>query len=138
MSHRPSSIYSQPHHVSSSSSSQTALQTRINQKRLELENLRQLRDLSSQLASQMSSLEEKLSTLRDGTEAVSEVLKNWSNVMGVLAMVGGQLPKVVEGRAGEAEGTLPGTLVRIPVQQQQEQQQQQQKDASEAKQKGAG
>ena len=60
----------------------------------------------------MSTLEEKLATLRDGTEAVSEVLKNWSNVLGVLSMVGKELPKVASG----SEGALPGTLVRIPAQ----------------------
>ncbi|KAK5087666.1 DASH complex subunit dad2 [Exophiala xenobiotica] len=110
MSHRPSSIYG--------SQQSSALQSRINQKRAELENLRQLRDLSSQLATQMITLEEKLATLRDGTEAVSEVLKNWSNVLGVLQMVGGQLPKVTSAGGGEVEEvTLPGTLVRIPVEQ---------------------
>jgi len=110
MSHRPSSIYG--------SQQSSTLQSRINQKRAELENLRQLRDLSSQLATQMTSLEEKLATLRDGTEAVSEVLKNWSNVLGVLQMVGSQLPEVVTGEGATVEeGTLPGTLVRIPVEQ---------------------
>ena len=114
MSHRASSIYSS--HQSS------ALQSRINQKKAELENLRQLRDLSSQLATQMTTLEEKLATLRDGTEAVSEVLKNWSNVLGVLQMVGSQLPKVVNGDGGRGdEAVLPGTLVRIPVEQGDEQ-----------------
>jgi len=109
MSHRPSSLYG-PQQSS-------ALQSRINQKKAELENLRQLRDLSSQLATQMATLEAKLATLRDGTEAVSEVLKNWSNVLGVLKMVGSQLPKT-SGMEGEVEGgVLPGTLVRIPVEQ---------------------
>lgn len=66
----------------------------------------------------MSTLEEKLATLRDGTEAVSEVLKNWSNVLGVLSMVGKELPKVVGGDELSAsnEGAMPGTLVRIPAQ----------------------
>ena len=72
----------------------------------------------------MGTLEEKLATLRDGTEAVSEVLKNWSNVLGVLSMVGKELPKVIspdnEDASGSSsrtvkEGTLPGTLVRIPA-----------------------
>lgn len=110
MSHRPSSIYR--------SQQFSALQSRINQKKAELENLRQLRDLSSQLAIQMATLEEKLSTLRDGTEAVGEVLKNWTNVLGVLHLVGSQLPKVT-GAEGEnaQEGMLPGTLIRIPVEQ---------------------
>lgn len=101
-------------HLSSNPQS-SALQSRINQKRAELENLKQLRDLSAQLASQMSTLEEKLATLRDGTQAVAEVLRNWSGVLGVLGMVGQKLPKPKEGEP-EEEGQLPPTLVRIPVQ----------------------
>lgn len=108
MSHRPSSIYG-----SISSSQSSALQTRIKQKRLELDNLQQLRDLSAQLADQMSTLEQKLTTLRDGTESVAEVLKNWNNVLSVLRMVGKELPKVVP--VEEQAGQLPETLVRIPV-----------------------
>lgn len=46
------------------------LVARINEKRAELENLKQLRDLSAGLAGQMQTLEEKLSTLADGTEGV--------------------------------------------------------------------
>ena len=45
-----------------------ALLARVNEKKVELENLRQLRDLSAGLASQMETLEEKLSMLTDGTE----------------------------------------------------------------------
>ena len=44
------------------------LQARVNEKKIELENLRQLRDLSAGLALQMETLEEKLATLTDGTE----------------------------------------------------------------------
>lgn len=44
------------------------LVARINEKRAELENLKQLRDLSAGLAAQMQTLEEKLSMLSDGTE----------------------------------------------------------------------
>lgn len=47
------------------------LQARINEKKAELENLKQLRDLSAGLAGQMSMLEEKLATLADGTEGPS-------------------------------------------------------------------
>ncbi len=46
------------------------LVARINEKRAELENLKQLRDLSAGLATQMQTLEEKLSTLSDGTEGL--------------------------------------------------------------------
>lgn len=44
------------------------LVARINEKKAELENLKQLRDLSGGLAAQMQALEEKLSTLSHGTE----------------------------------------------------------------------
>jgi hypothetical protein len=44
------------------------LLARINEKKAELENLKQLRDLSAGLAGQMQMLEEKLATLSDGTE----------------------------------------------------------------------
>ncbi|KAL9098270.1 MAG: hypothetical protein Q9187_009688, partial [Circinaria calcarea] len=44
------------------------LVARINEKRAELESLKQLRDLSAGLAEQMQSLEQKLATLSDGTE----------------------------------------------------------------------
>jgi DASH complex subunit DAD2 len=54
--------------LSASSSQSTALQQRINEKRAELENLKQLRELSAGLAGQMEQLEEKLSTLSDGTQ----------------------------------------------------------------------
>jgi DASH complex subunit DAD2 len=45
-----------------------ALVARINEKKVELENLKQLRDLSAGLAGQMQMLEERLATLADGTE----------------------------------------------------------------------
>ena len=44
------------------------LVARINEKKAELENLKQLRDLSGGLAAQMQALEAKLSTLSNGTE----------------------------------------------------------------------
>ena len=54
--------------LSASNSQTSALQQRINEKRAELENLKQLRELSAGLAGQMEQLEEKLSTLSDGTQ----------------------------------------------------------------------
>ena len=50
------------------SSQQPVLAQRISEKKQELENLIQLRDLSAALAQQMEMLEEKLGTLADGTE----------------------------------------------------------------------
>ena len=52
----------------SSTSQSPLLSARINEKKAELESLKQLRDLSGGLAAQMQALEDKLSTLSDGTE----------------------------------------------------------------------
>lgn len=51
-----------------SSAPSPMLVARINEKKTELESLKQLRDLSAGLAMQMQTLEEKISTLSDGTE----------------------------------------------------------------------
>ncbi|KAK3170877.1 hypothetical protein OEA41_002961 [Lepraria neglecta] len=103
------------------------LLARINEKKAELENLKQLRDLSGGLAAQMQALEEKLSMLSDGTEAVAAVLSNWHNVLRAINMASMKLPKPSqeygdEGAKGkpETEVPLPQTLVRIPVEQQPE------------------
>ncbi|KAK6077985.1 dash complex subunit dad2 [Seiridium cupressi] len=80
----------------------SALQARINEKKAELQNLKELRDLSAAVANQMEALEQKLSTLSDGTEA--------------------KIPKpheVTEEQATtpdeERPVPLPQTLVRIPT-----------------------
>lgn len=80
------------------------LLARISEKKTELENLKQLRDLSAGLAAQMQTLEEKLATLSDGTEgrsilpdrrivtkthgfaAVAAVLSNWHTVLQAINM----------------------------------------------------
>ena len=51
-----------------SQSQSPALVARVQEKKIELENLQQLRDLSAGLAGQMQMLEDKLGTLADGTE----------------------------------------------------------------------
>lgn len=47
-----------------------ALLARIEEKKAELDNLKQLRDLSADVAAQMEALEQKLATLSDGTEGL--------------------------------------------------------------------
>ncbi|KIX97481.1 uncharacterized protein Z520_06933 [Fonsecaea multimorphosa CBS 102226] len=131
---------------SHSQPTQSHLQARIAAKRAELENLRQLRDLSAHLTTQLESLEQKLGSLRDGAQAVALVLANWDNVLRVIGMAAMKVPHPPEpaedevpedGRAGreggedmagsgslktkekqklEREQQLPVPLVRIPVQ----------------------
>ena len=133
---RPSSgLSTNQTHASRTQSS--ALEKRIHEKKAELENLRQLRDLSAGLAGQMEQLEQKLGTLSSGTEAVAEVLGNWNHVLRAIHMASGGLecerltgrwkltksvakipkPKDGEGEGQEDETPLPQTLVRIPLQQ---------------------
>ncbi|KAI9734832.1 MAG: hypothetical protein M1834_001911 [Cirrosporium novae-zelandiae] len=87
---------------SHSTSQSPILLARINEKRAELENLKQLRDLSAGLATQMQALHEKLTTLNDGTEVAMPK------------------PKPSDGTEQEQEKEkvpLPKTLVRIPTDQ---------------------
>ncbi|OJD19238.1 hypothetical protein AJ78_00768 [Emergomyces pasteurianus Ep9510] len=110
-----------------SSQQSSPLLARIASKRLELENLRQLRDVSGALASQMEALEEKLTTLKDGTEAVACVMANWGNVLGAIRMASTKVASASErdpdtqGREADKDSqqspSLPSMLVRIPADQ---------------------
>ncbi len=66
-----------------------ALVARVNEKKAELENLKELCELSAAMASQMEALEQKLATLSDGTEAIALVLSNWHNVLRAINMASG-------------------------------------------------
>ncbi|KAI9893204.1 MAG: hypothetical protein M1814_000331 [Vezdaea aestivalis] len=102
----------------SSAGQSQALIARINEKRAELESLRELQELSAGLAQQMQVLEDKLGTLTDGTEAVAAVLSNWHNVLRAINMASMKIP-VANADAPKSISTpdvsLPQTLVRIPV-----------------------
>lgn len=58
--------------LSANAGQSPALVARVNEKKAELENLRELRDLSAAVASQMEALEQKLATLSNGTEGVRQ------------------------------------------------------------------
>ncbi|KAK7423908.1 DASH complex subunit dad2 [Neonectria punicea] len=75
-----------PSASSSSTGQSPALLARIEEKKAELESLRELRDLSAAVAEQMEALEKKLSTLSDGTEAIAVVMGNWHNVLRAINM----------------------------------------------------
>ncbi|CZT20309.1 uncharacterized protein RCC_06168 [Ramularia collo-cygni] len=102
---------------SSQSTQASLLATRIQEKKAELESLKQLRDLSAGLAGQMQQLEDKLGTLSDGTEAVAAVMGNWNTVLRAVYMASASIPKPSEQKGQAEEPTLPQTLVRIPIQQ---------------------
>ncbi|KEF57709.1 uncharacterized protein A1O9_05627 [Exophiala aquamarina CBS 119918] len=117
----------------SNTQSQSHLHSRIASKRAELENLRQLRDLSADLATQLAALEAKLGTLRDGTQSVALVLANWENVLRAISMAAVKVPRPTgdeqvegerttnDGKLGSREKNtapeqeLPVPLVRIPI-----------------------
>jgi DASH complex subunit DAD2 len=91
--------------VGSSAAYSPALVARIEEKKAELAHLQELKELSAAVATQMEALEQKLSTLSDGTEgrrvrasqvvwdnainnllAVATVLGNWHNVLRAINM----------------------------------------------------
>ena len=76
MSYQPRPLTSNLRHTSiggfqNSTTHSPALLARINEKKLELENLKELRNLSAALAEQMQNLEQKLAVLSDGAEGTS-------------------------------------------------------------------
>ncbi|WAO83103.1 DASH complex subunit DAD2 [Fusarium falciforme] len=104
--------------ATSSAGQSPALLARIEEKKAELENLRELRDLSAAVATQMEALEQKLSTLSDGTEAIAAVVGNWHNVLRAINMASSKLAKTAANAPAESQdetGPLPQTLVRIPT-----------------------
>ncbi|KAJ5827763.1 DASH complex subunit Dad2 [Penicillium robsamsonii] len=103
---------------SSQSQQSSALSARIAAKKAELENLRQLRDLSATLAIQMQALDNKISTLKDGTEAVACVLSNWDNVIRAITLASSKAGGLYDPKLDqnvEKPRNLPSTLVRIPA-----------------------
>lgn len=70
----------QPSGISQQQSS--ALAGRVASKKAELDNLKQLRDLSGMLSTRMQMLEDKMGTLKDGTEgwSISLCLLPWCNL----------------------------------------------------------
>ncbi|KAI0011740.1 DASH complex subunit Dad2-domain-containing protein [Xylariaceae sp. FL0662B] len=97
-----------------------ALLARISEKKAELDNLKELRELSAAVATQMEALEQKLSTLSDGTEVIATVLGNWHNVLRAISMASAKIPNPQRAEqsqptAQENDVPLPQTLVRIPT-----------------------
>ncbi|OQD96458.1 hypothetical protein PENSOL_c016G03067 [Penicillium solitum] len=114
----PGSSMRQP--SGSQSQQSSALSARIVAKKAELENLRQLRDLSGTLAIQMQALDSKISTLKDGTEAVAYVLSNWDNVIRAITLASSKAGGLCEPGSDsknveKPRNDLPSTLVRIPA-----------------------
>ncbi|KAB8267276.1 DASH complex subunit Dad2-domain-containing protein [Aspergillus minisclerotigenes] len=105
----------------------SALAARIASKKAELDNLKQLREMSGALAMQMQVLEEKIGTLKDGTEAVACVLANWDNVLRSISMASTeavtvqrptvQNPNTLSEDDKSVDTPMPATLVRIPADQ---------------------
>ncbi|KAG8528090.1 uncharacterized protein KY384_007006 [Bacidia gigantensis] len=120
--------------LQSSTGQSPVLLARISEKKAELENLKQLRDLSGGLAAQMQALEEKLSTLSDGTEGKDLNLRacTFPTLMRCYSSCCHRLVQLAqchesykygfEESDDQAETTdpehraqLPQTLVRIPI-----------------------
>ncbi|RDA87202.1 hypothetical protein CP532_2542 [Ophiocordyceps camponoti-leonardi (nom. inval.)] len=122
---RPLSTHMRGPSASASSSQSPALAARIEEKRAELEHLKELRDLSSAMATQMEALEQRLSTLSDGAQAISAVMDNWHSVLRAINMASRLMmvcyaakiaqPARSQEAVEEQDKPLPQTLVRIPT-----------------------
>jgi DASH complex subunit DAD2 len=88
---RSFATHSQHVRAPSASSQSPALVARIEEKKAELEHLKELRDLSAAVADQMEALGQKLSTLSDGTEAIAAVVGNWHNVLRAINMASSKI-----------------------------------------------
>ncbi|KAG6005952.1 hypothetical protein E4U21_007516 [Claviceps maximensis] len=117
MAYATRSLSSQARATSSapSSSQSPALVARIEEKKAELQHLKELRDLSAAVANQMEALEQKLTTLSDGTEAIAAVMSNWHNVLRAISMASKKLTTPMDDTTVEDAPALPQTLVRIPT-----------------------
>ncbi|RDA93740.1 hypothetical protein CP533_0227 [Ophiocordyceps camponoti-saundersi (nom. inval.)] len=113
---RPLSTHMRGPSVSASSQS-PALAARIEEKRAELEHLKELRDLSSAMATQMEALEQRLSTLSEGAQAIAAVMDNWHSVLRAINMASTRLaqPAKPQDQDQDSDKPLPQTLVRIPT-----------------------
>ncbi|EPX75258.1 DASH complex subunit Dad2 [Schizosaccharomyces octosporus yFS286] len=56
------------------------LNSRIAEKEKEYASICKLRDISQEMSKKLELLAERLETLNDGSEAVSEVLQNWPTI----------------------------------------------------------
>ncbi|ODQ81130.1 hypothetical protein BABINDRAFT_12389 [Babjeviella inositovora NRRL Y-12698] len=87
---------------------------RIEDKKDELAKLIQVKEYSEVLGNQLELLQEKLSTMADGTEALSLVLSNWDSIIQSVSLASMGLMKYSENDyENEEEPPLPETLVRM-------------------------
>ncbi|KAK9246103.1 DASH complex subunit Dad2-domain-containing protein [Lipomyces tetrasporus] len=114
---------------SSSAQHNSILASRIAEKKQELESLMQLRELSVNFATQMEQLQEKLTTLVDGTEAVALIVSNWDSILRAISLASANLVAREEARKTNTQpddsetsksvvdpkAQLPETLVRIRI-----------------------
>lgn len=92
----------------------THIQQKIAEKRAELENLTEIKNLTQNLTSQLKDLETKLSAMSDGTETVALVLSNWQNVVRSVSLASLGLLKYSE-EDYKNGSPMPEPLVRIPL-----------------------
>lgn len=91
-----------------------SLQTRIEEKREELENLQELKKFTGILVTQLEQIEEKFETMADGAESVALVLSNWKSVMNSVSLASLGLLKY-SSKDYKEKVPLPECLVRIKL-----------------------
>lgn len=91
-----------------------SLQSKIEEKREELENLQELKKFTGILVTQLELIEQKFETMADGAESVALVLSNWKSVMNSVSLASLGLLKY-SSKDFKDSVPLPECLVRIKL-----------------------
>lgn len=90
------------------------IQQKIEEKRVELASLSEIKRCTEDLNGQLGKLEEQLNNMCEGTESVALVLSNWQNVVRSISLASLGLYKYGE-KDYEDKKPMPESLVRIKL-----------------------
>lgn len=89
-----------------------SIQSKIEEKKEELQHLNELKNFTGILAAQLQQIEEKLDTMADGATSVALILSSWQNVVSSVSLASMGLLKY-SSKDYETKTPLPECLVRI-------------------------
>ncbi|KAK6465083.1 DASH complex subunit Dad2-domain-containing protein [Scheffersomyces coipomensis] len=89
-------------------------QQKIAEKKADLEKLQEFRTLTSELATYLEGIGDRLDHMKDGTESVALILANWQNVVKAISLASLGLLKYSD-KDYDTKTPLPEALVRIKL-----------------------
>ncbi|KAK6204376.1 DASH complex subunit Dad2-domain-containing protein [Scheffersomyces amazonensis] len=101
-------------------SKSNVLQQKIAEKKDDLEKLQEFRSLTSELATYLEGIGDRLDQMKEGTESAALILANWQNVVKAISLASLGLLKYSD-KDYETKTPLPEALVRIKLDKDEEQ-----------------